>query len=327
MDSQAASARWLSESEMADPNYQQWEMSSLDQFMNPSMWDDIHQTLSSESYSLNPPVGGNTSNTHSCGSSNDSSNAAADERAKKILPPTSSPTIISFGNPDSPCDSSELYNKHAFKRSFDRMTASRGTKKESSTAPRPSSHNQDHILAERRRREKLSQRFIALSAMVPGLKKMDKASVLGDAIIYLKALQDKVKVLEEQASKRTVETSVLVKRCRLSAVEDENDASSTDETHEGAAIDSGDSMSLPEIEVKLSEKSLLIKIHCESRKGILVHALHEIEKLHLTVVSTSLMPFAASSLDITVMAQIEEGFCMTTKELVKKMSSVFRQLM
>ncbi|KAG0490753.1 hypothetical protein HPP92_007616 [Vanilla planifolia] len=162
--------------------------------------------------------------------------------------------------------------------------------------------------------------------MVPGLKKMDKASVLGDAIIYLKALQDKVKVLEEQAAKRTVVTSVLVKRCRLSAVEDENDASSTDETHEGAAIDSGDSMSLPEIEVKLSEKSLLIKIHCDSRKGILVHALQEIEKLHLTVVSTSLMPFAASSLDITVMAQIEEGFCMTTKELVKKMSSVFRQL-
>ena len=31
---------------------------------------------------------------------------------------------------------------------------------------------QDHILAERKRREKLSQRFIALSALVPGLKKV-----------------------------------------------------------------------------------------------------------------------------------------------------------
>lgn len=30
----------------------------------------------------------------------------------------------------------------------------------------------DHILAERKRREKLSQRFIALSAIVPGLKKV-----------------------------------------------------------------------------------------------------------------------------------------------------------
>jgi hypothetical protein len=40
----------------------------------------------------------------------------------------------------------------------------------------PTSQNQDHILAERKLREKLNQRFIALSKIVPGLKKMDKAS-------------------------------------------------------------------------------------------------------------------------------------------------------
>lgn len=33
-------------------------------------------------------------------------------------------------------------------------------------------HAQDHVIAERKRREKLSQRFIALSAIVPGLKKV-----------------------------------------------------------------------------------------------------------------------------------------------------------
>lgn len=33
---------------------------------------------------------------------------------------------------------------------------------------------QDHIMAERKRRENLSQRFIALSAIVPGLKKVQK---------------------------------------------------------------------------------------------------------------------------------------------------------
>ncbi|KAK8716570.1 hypothetical protein V6N13_043876 [Hibiscus sabdariffa] len=37
---------------------------------------------------------------------------------------------------------------------------------------RSPSHAQDHILAERKRREKLSHRFIALSAIVPGLKKV-----------------------------------------------------------------------------------------------------------------------------------------------------------
>ena len=44
------------------------------------------------------------------------------------------------------------------------------------TMTRSPSHAQDHILAERKRREKLSQRFIALSAIVPGLKKVPHIS-------------------------------------------------------------------------------------------------------------------------------------------------------
>ena len=37
---------------------------------------------------------------------------------------------------------------------------------------------QDHIIAERKRREKLTQRFVALSALVPGLKKVHATSNL-----------------------------------------------------------------------------------------------------------------------------------------------------
>lgn len=40
------------------------------------------------------------------------------------------------------------------------------------------SQTQVHIMAERKRREKLSQQFIALSAMVPGLKKVTDRSYL-----------------------------------------------------------------------------------------------------------------------------------------------------
>lgn len=47
----------------------------------------------------------------------------------------------------------------------------RGTKRVQPLT-RSLSHAQDHILAERKRREKLTQRFVALSALVPGLKKV-----------------------------------------------------------------------------------------------------------------------------------------------------------
>ncbi|XP_038978560.1 transcription factor bHLH18-like [Phoenix dactylifera] len=350
---EASVARWFPDMGMEDPSFfHQWDTNSLDQVtaqqLAVALGQDFQQSLSSESYTSYPPFqppGSTTSNTFSCSSMD----TRCAERPKKVLKASSwnsctteqnpapaitdasSPSILSFGNLDSPRNQSDLYERlvgavrpkeemeilipHGSKRSYENMVG-QGPKRMNMGA-RPSSHNQDHIIAERKRREKLSQRFIALSAIIPGLKKMDKASVLGDAIKYLKQLQEKVKSLEEQNTKRTVESAVLVKKSQLSS----DDVGSCDENFDGHP--SGES--LPEIEAKMSEKSVLIKIHCEKSKGILVEALSEIEKLHLTVINASVIPFASSSLDITVVAQVEEEFSMTLKDLVKKLNSAFRQ--
>ncbi|XP_057788027.1 transcription factor bHLH25-like [Salvia miltiorrhiza] len=172
------------------------------------------------------------------------------------------------------------------------------------------SQAQDHILAERKRREKLSQRFIALSALVPGLKKMDKASVLGDAIKYMKQLQEKVKALEEKAKKTTaVESVVLVKKYQVCDLD-----SSTDLCE-----------SLPEIEARFCEKDVLISIHCEKRKGVLEKIVAEIEKkLHLSVVNSSVMTFGDSALNITIIAQRDDESSLDMKELVKNLRGALR---
>lgn len=59
----------------------------------------------------------------------------------------------------------------------------------------------NHVEAERQRREKLNQRFYALRAVVPNISKMDKASLLGDAISYINELQAKLKVMESEREK------------------------------------------------------------------------------------------------------------------------------
>ncbi|KAI3755508.1 hypothetical protein L1987_55309 [Smallanthus sonchifolius] len=175
---------------------------------------------------------------------------------------------------------------------------------------------QDHILAERKRREKLSQRFIALSALVPGLKKMDKASVLGDAIKHMKTLQEKVKTLEEQIKKRpNTESVVFVKRYDVSADIGETSSSDDGPIHE----------QLPEIEARFVGNNVLIRIHCEKKAGVIEKILTEIEKLHLSVDNTTSMTFANYALDVTVTAQMDEEFAMTMKDLMKNLRSALKQ--
>ncbi|KAK6159218.1 hypothetical protein DH2020_006532 [Rehmannia glutinosa] len=181
--------------------------------------------------------------------------------------------------------------------------------------------SQDHIIAERKRREKLSQRFIALSALVPGLKRMDKASILGDAIKYMKQLQDKVKTLENQTKKRATESFVFVKKCEVY----ENSSSSSDESISSGPIITE---SLPEIEARFCDKHILINIHCQKTKGVLGKIVAEIEQLNLSVVNNSVVTFGDSALNITVVAQKDEEFgVINMKEIVKNLRGALKVFM
>ncbi|CAM8970207.1 unnamed protein product [Rhodiola kirilowii] len=178
----------------------------------------------------------------------------------------------------------------------------------------------DHVVAERKRREKLNQRFIALSALVPNLKKMDKASVLAGAVRYLKELQEQVKALEKQtAANKAVETVICLKRSRLSFMDHETSSSSDENNSETGQLISSHDCSLPEIEARICNESVLIKIHCENMPGIGARILVEIEKLKLSVVSSHIVPFGSHSIDITVIAKMEIEYSPPPKEFIRSL--------
>ncbi|XP_010271548.1 PREDICTED: transcription factor bHLH18-like [Nelumbo nucifera] len=359
------SVRWLSELGMEDPAFiHECQMDSFDGFSTQqiaaTLGQDFQHSFSSESFSSYPTfkTRSNTATptTAFSGSSMDASHTGVERPAKQIKTnswnscttenisstpeASSSPNILSFGNPNLPINQAQqLYGN--LMGNMDEAVSSanmifpsyvtqnyvfkpgHGTKRMNSATTKPPSHTQDHIIAERKRREKLSQRFIALSAIVPGLKKMDKASVLGDAIKYLKQLQERVKILEEQTVKKRVESVVLVKRSQISA---DDDNSSSDENNLGGGR-SDDEAALPEIEARVSDKDVLIRVHSEKQKGVVAKALAEIEKLHLTVVNSSVIPFGKSALNITIVAVMEPEFSMKVKDLVRHLNSAFRQFM
>ncbi|KAK5837333.1 transcription factor bHLH25-like [Gossypium arboreum] len=80
---------------------------------------------------------------------------------------------------------------------------------------------------------------------------------------------------------------------------------------------------LPEIEARCCDQSVLISIHCEKKKRFLEKIISGIEKCHLTVINSNAMTFGNCALHITIVAQMGMEFCMTIKELVKKLRLAF----
>ncbi|KAL8472782.1 hypothetical protein ACS0TY_029202 [Phlomoides rotata] len=86
-------------------------------------------------------------------------------------------------------------------------------------------------------------------------------------------------------------------------------------------------ISLPEIEAQIVGESVLIKILCEKRKGVHVKILDEVEKMNMSVVSTSLTAFADLTLDnIVVNAEMDKEILKpaTKDHIVKTLRSALQ---
>ncbi|KAL6874416.1 hypothetical protein ACP4OV_013436 [Aristida adscensionis] len=177
---------------------------------------------------------------------------------------------------------------------------------------------QDHVIAERKRREKINQRFIELSAVIPGLKKMDKATILSDATRHVKELQEKLKALQARGIDRSTESVALAKKPCI-AVPGECSSPSRKSSGTPPAR-----KPVPEIEARFSEKTAMVRIHCEDGKGAVVRVLAEVEELHLSILHANVMPFSDCTLIITITAKVEEGLGVTAEEIVPRLTSALR---
>ncbi|XP_028752616.1 transcription factor NAI1-like [Neltuma alba] len=206
--------------------------------------------------------------------------------------------ILSFGNSDiKPINSNqEESNDHRSSKITRNVDPRKVKRKRSDTF--------DHIMAERRRRQRITDKFIALSATIPGLKKLDKATILDEAIKCVKQLQERVRELEKELS------VISIKKIEVC----ENDEFC--ETNEV----------LPMIEVRVSDNQVLLGIHCEKQNGIEFKILSLLETFHLCVSSSSILPFGDSSLGITIVARVGDESRMRVNDVVKKLRQILSKL-
>ncbi|KAF6993778.1 hypothetical protein CFC21_010618 [Triticum aestivum] len=136
-----------------------------------------------------------------------------------------------------------------------------------------------HVMQERKRREKLNERFIVLRSL------MDKASILGDTIEYVKQLTKRIQDLESSVARQQVHGDLLVpkgssERRALMGME-------------GPSSSSGSSSSAPvatDVQVSIIESDALLELRCPDRRGLLVtimQALQEQLRLEVTSVQAS----------------------------------------
>ncbi|KAJ0430467.1 putative transcription factor bHLH family [Helianthus annuus] len=147
----------------------------------------------------------------------------------------------------------------------------------------------NHVEAERQRREKLNQRFYALRSVVPTVSRMDKASLLSDAVCYINKLKEKVTYLESQLHRRNNHQGKpkKMKVEMVDTMENHEQNSNTGDLYLSSKKTSrvnkttkNKTSSLKEVEVKIVGSNVMIRVqsgNTDVQAGKLMDALREMK--------------------------------------------------
>ncbi|KAI0528703.1 hypothetical protein KFK09_001245 [Dendrobium nobile] len=193
--------------------------------------------------------------------------------------------------------------------------------------------NSNHVLSERRRREKLNEKFLILRSLVPSISKADKASILADTIEYLKELEKRVEELE--FCREELDTDMRERRKHPDITEKTSDNYGNDElrscqkpsTNKRKACEINDSeaeQQLPssktvftDINVTMIDKEVLIELHCPWRDFLLLDIIEAMSNLHLDAHSVR-SSTVDSTAAIALRAKLFMSTTMASPEMIKR---------
>ncbi|WVZ86695.1 hypothetical protein U9M48_033442 [Paspalum notatum var. saurae] len=151
----------------------------------------------------------------------------------------------------------------------------------------------NHVMSERKRREKLNEMFLILKSMVPSIhKKVDKASILAETIAYVKELQRRVQEVESSRelisspseTTRRHDSEVLVrKKVSAGSKRKGSELGHDMEREHPRTLCKDDGVS--NVTVTVSDKEVLLEVQCRWEELLMTRVFDAIKNLHLDVLS------------------------------------------
>ncbi|XP_077250436.1 basic helix-loop-helix (bHLH) DNA-binding superfamily protein [Tasmannia lanceolata] len=165
-----------------------------------------------------------------------------------------------------------------------------------------------NLMAERRRRKKLNDRLYMLRSVVPKISKMDRASILGDAIEYLKELLQRINDLHNELESTPSGSS-------LPAATSFHPLTPTPPTLPCRVKEElcPSSLSSPNsqparVEVRVREgRAVNIHMFCARRPGLLLSTMRALDGLGLDIQQAVISCFNGFALDVFRAEQCKEG--------------------
>ncbi|MCL7038554.1 hypothetical protein MKW94_009782 [Papaver nudicaule] len=141
--------------------------------------------------------------------------------------------------------------------------------------PKRGTLNCKNLVSERNRRKRLSDQLLALRALVPNITKMDKRSVLVDALSYLRSMQQETAKIQKELKEQHLLQQRQPKLMNTAIMEEDEDEDGEhdlgDDTRPGTKTPGTTSQPKPqiiEIDIeKMEEKRFIVKITCKGSNG------------------------------------------------------------
>ncbi|XP_022740912.1 transcription factor bHLH93-like [Durio zibethinus] len=154
-----------------------------------------------------------------------------------------------------------------------------------------------NLMAERRRRKRLNDRLSMLRSIVPKISKMDRTSILGDAIDYMKELLERINKLQEKETKvgsNQVSLMSNLKELKPNEVLVRNS---------------------PKFDVERRETDTRIDICCSTKPGLLLSTVNTLEALGLEIQQCVISCFNDFSMQASCSEVAEQRTLMSSEDI------------